>query len=161
MNKAVFLDRDGVLNKKKLDHVKSTDELEIFSYISRPIQKLHENGFLVVVITNQASINRGLTTHEKVNEIHEAIQKYLNKNNTHIDAFYYCPHRPDENCLCRKPKSGLLVKAIHDMNIDPKLSWMIGDSDSDILSGRSISSNTIKVDTNFNLEMAVDLIFRN
>ena len=104
--KTVFLDRDGIINKNRPDYVKTIDELEILE-VAESIKKLKDNGFLVVVISNQSAINRGLTNHENVKQIHSTIQEYLKKNGTKIDAFYYCPHRPDEDCDCRKPKPGL------------------------------------------------------
>ena len=145
MNKAVFLDRDGVINKERKDYVKTIDELEIFENISKCIQELKENNYLVIVITNQSAINRGLTSIQNINKIHDTIQQYLLKFNTKIDAFYFCPHRPDENCLCRKPNSGLIIQASNDFNIDLKSSWMIGDNDSDILAGKNAGCHTIKL----------------
>lgn len=158
-NKALFLDRDGVLNKNRDDYVKSIDELEIFSNIISPLKKLQKD-FLLLVITNQSAINRGLTTHQKINDIHDTIENYLVKHDVFIKKFYYCPHRPDENCVCRKPKSGLLDIAIKEFNIEPKLSWLIGDNDSDIEAGKSVGCSTIKIDNNTTLEFAVEKILQ-
>ena len=155
MNKAVFLDRDGVLNKERKDYVKTVQEIELFPNIEIPISKLQKKSFLVIVITNQSAINRGLTTHENIYAIHNFIQNYLEKFDTKINAFYYCPHKPDENCDCRKPKSGLLLKAIQDFDINPTLSWMIGDSDSDIIAGKSVGTNTAKIEKEKNLDNIV------
>ena len=152
---AVFLDRDGVLNKLKYDYVKSIDELDIFSFIPKPIKKIHSLGFLVIVVTNQSAINRGFTSHQKISGIHEKIQSFLKSFGTKVDAFYYCPHMPNESCMCRKPKPGLLFKASDDWNIDLKSSWFIGDSESDIIAGNSAGCKTIKISQNFNLENAV------
>jgi len=156
--KAIFLDRDGVINKRKDDYVKNVDELEIFPDVVSPIKKLKENRFLVIIITNQSAINRGLITHTKLEEIHHTIQKYFTDQNIELDGFYYCPHRPEEGCDCRKPKPGLLLKAIKEHNINPKLSWMIGDSESDIKAGKSIGCKTILLDVNFSLTEAVKVI---
>ena len=156
--KAVFLDRDGVINKKRDDYVKSINELEIFPFVASAIKKLNNANFQVIVITNQSAINRNIITHKKVEEIHLAIQNYLKKNQSFIDAFYYCPHRPDENCICRKPKPGLLIKAIQDFKINPKESWMMGDSNSDLESGRLVGCNVMKINNHVNLEKAVELI---
>ncbi len=156
--KAVFLDRDGVINKKRDDYVKSINELEIFPFVASAIKKLNNANFQVIVITNQSAINRNIITHKKVEEIHLAIQNYLKKNQSFIDAFYYCPHRPDENCICRKPKPGLLIKAIQDFKIDPKESWMVGDSNSDLESGRLAGCNVMKINNHINLEKTVELI---
>ena len=156
--KTVFLDRDGVINKERSDYIKSISELEIFPNVAKNIELLKNAGFLVVVITNQSAINRGLITHEMVNQIHSSIQNYLKANGTCVDGFFYCPHKPDENCNCRKPKSGLLNKAILELNIDVNSSWMIGDNDSDIEASTSIGCKAIKIDNSFSLDNAVDKI---
>jgi len=158
--KSVFLDRDGVLNKNKDDYVKNISELEIFPFISESIKKLQSVGFKIIVITNQSAINRGLMTETHLNKIHEKIQSFLIQHNTKIDYFYYCPHTPTENCSCRKPKTGLLLKAIDDFSIDINNSWFIGDRDSDIQAGRSVGCKTLKIQNNFNLEKAVNLILK-
>lgn len=154
-NKAIFLDRDGVLNKEKSDYVKIPSELELFSYIGKCIKKIHELGFLAIVITNQSAVNRGLTTHENINLIHKEIQQNLKKFGTKIDAFYYCPHTPKEFCSCRKPKTGLFDKAISDWNIDISLSWFIGDSQSDIEAGNLIGTKNILITKETNLENCI------
>ncbi len=157
LQKAVFLDRDGVINKERADYVKNTSELVILD-VANSIKKLRDDGFLVVVISNQSAVNRGLTTHENINQIHFIIQEYLKKYDTKIDAFYYCPHRPDENCRCRKPRPGLLNKAKNDLKIDLKSSWMIGDRDSDMEAARLVGCKTIKITSNCGLENAVQSI---
>jgi D-glycero-D-manno-heptose 1,7-bisphosphate phosphatase len=157
-NKAIFLDRDGVINKEKSTYVKTVSELEIFSGIANSIKKLKDAGFLVIVITNQSAVNRGLTNHDNVNYIHFNIQEYLRKNGTFIDKFYYCPHRPDENCSCRKPKPGLLLKAAGELNIDLNSSWMIGDSDSDIEAAKSAGCKSIKINSDISFTSAVKII---
>lgn len=156
--KAIFLDRDGVLNKKRDDYVKSIDELEIFPNIYESIKKFNENNFLVVIITNQSAINRKLTTSQKVDEIHQTIKNEIKKNNGIIDGIYVCPHTPHESCQCRKPKPGLLMKAIDELGIDPKLSWMVGDSDSDIMAGKNVGCKTIKIEGTMDLANATRII---
>ncbi len=158
--KAIFLDRDGVLNKNKDDYVKNISELEIFPFISGPIKKLQSAGFKIIVITNQSAINRGLMTKKHLNEIHEKIQSFLIQHNTKIDYFYYCPHTPAEHCSCRKPKTGLLLKAIDDFSINVNNSWFIGDRDSDIQAGQSVGCKTLKIQNDINLEKAVRLILK-
>ncbi|QLH07838.1 HAD family hydrolase [Nitrosopumilus ureiphilus] len=150
-NQAIFLDRDGVLNKNQIDYVKNIDELEIFPNIGECIKQINEQGYLVIVVTNQSAIGRKLTTKKNVEDIHKHIQQFLKKNNAKIDAFYYCPHLPTDNCDCRKPKSGLLVRAAHDFSIDLKNSWMIGDHDSDIEAGSNIGCKSIKISHEGNL----------
>ena len=161
MNKAIFLDRDGVINEERKDYVKTIDELKIFENISECINKLKNNNFLVIVITNQSAINRGLTTIEKINEIHNQIQNHLKKFNTKIDAFYFCPHRPDENCLCRKPNPQLIIKASNDFQIDLKSSWMIGDNDSDVFAGENAGCKGIKIKNNMDLPNTINELIKN
>ncbi len=147
-NKAIFLDRDGVLNKNRDDYVKSIKELEIFSNIGEEILKLKMKGFLIIVITNQSVINRKIITIKELEEIHSTIQKFLMKSKTSIDKFYFCPHRPDENCDCRKPKPGLILQAINEFSIDASKSWMVGDSKTDIQAGEKAGCKTILLKKN-------------
>jgi len=147
-NKAIFLDRDGVINKNRDDYVKSTKELEIFSNIGKEILKLKMKGFLIIVITNQSVINRKIITIRELEEIHSTIQKFLMKSKTSIDKFYFCPHRPDENCDCRKPKPELILQAINEFSIDVSKSWMVGDSKTDIQAGEKAGCKTILLKKN-------------
>ena len=156
--KTVFVDRDGVINQERSDYVKSISELEIYPNVAKNIKSLKDAGFLVIVITNQSAVNRGIITHEIVSQIHDSIQDHLKKYGTFLDGFYYCPHIPSENCNCRKPKPGLFQQAILELNIDLNSSWMIGDSDSDIEAADSIGCKAIKINDNFSLDNAVEKI---
>jgi len=158
MTKTVFLDRDGVLNIRSDTYVKTPDEFIILPNIASFIKKLKDAGYQIIVVTNQSCVNRGLTTNENVNKIHSKLQNHLRENNLALDAIYYCPHRPDENCGCRKPKTGLFENATKDFEIDPKESWMIGDTDSDMESGKKFGCKTIKIDKNTSFEDAINII---
>ena len=131
-NKAVFLDRDGVINKKRIDHVKSVDEIKIFSNVGDAIKLLRDKGYLVIIITNQSVIGRNIISEKKLDEIHIELKNYLKQSNTYVDSIYYCPHIPEQNCDCRKPKPGLIFEACQDFDIDLKNSYFIGDSISDL-----------------------------
>ncbi|MCV0400959.1 MAG: HAD family hydrolase [Nitrosopumilus sp.] len=157
-NKAIFLDRDGVLNKKREDYVKSIKELEIFPNIQKVILELKKRGFLIIVITNQSVINRGIITIKELEKIHLTIQKYLEEEKTKIDKFYFCPHRPNENCDCRKPKPGLILEAINEFSIDASKSWMIGDSITDIQAGKKAGCKTIFLKKNDSLIKILKII---
>lgn len=159
-NKAIFLDRDGVINKNHSDYVKDISELEILSNVEKSIKLLRDYGFIILVITNQSAINRGLTSDTKVQQIHDNIQNHLKTNNTYIDKFYYCPHRPDENCDCRKPQPGLILKAVDEFDIDLQKSWLIGDSESDIKAANAVNCRSIKIEPGLNLENATNIILK-
>ena len=131
-SKAVFLDRDGVINEKRDDHVKNISEFKIFSGVGDAIKLLRDKGYLVIIITNQSAIGRKIISEKKLDEIHTEFKNYLNQHDTYVDSIYYCPHTPEENCSCRKPKPGLLIKATNDFGINLEESYFIGDSESDL-----------------------------
>ncbi|MGH9922714.1 MAG: D-glycero-beta-D-manno-heptose 1,7-bisphosphate 7-phosphatase [Nitrososphaerales archaeon] len=155
MNKAVFLDRDGVINENRFDYVKSVAEFKFLPSAAEAIRLLNSDGFLVVIVTNQSAVNRGLLSIEELEKIHHFMLTELSKYGCRIDAIYYCPHKPDENCSCRKPQPGLLKKAILDLSVDPKFSWLIGDSDADEEAARKAGINSVIIRTNGNLLDAV------
>ena len=133
MTKAIFLDRDGVINQERKDYVK----FRILDKTSDAINIIKNNGFLVIIITNQSAINRKLLSVETLNKIHEKLQSYLEKYDTSFDGVYFCPHTPSENCECRKPKPGLILQAVTDFQIDLSESYMVGDSETDIQAARN------------------------
>ncbi|MCK9351775.1 MAG: HAD-IIIA family hydrolase [Candidatus Pacebacteria bacterium] len=132
--KAVFFDRDGVLNKKAPPHEYVTDfnRFEWNEGAKELIKEARSLGYQIIVISNQQGIAKGKMTKKFVDELHEKMNGDLRSVGTKIDAFYYCPHLENEGCACRKPKSGLFWKAIRDHRIDPARSFTIGDSESDI-----------------------------
>ena len=151
MKKAIFLDRDGVINLEKKDYVKSIKEFQMIDNVPKAIATLKEKGFLIIVITNQSAINRKLLKIEVLNEIHNHLQKILRNNNTSIDYFYFCPHKPDEKCNCRKPNPGMLLKAAQEHDIDMNQSFMIGDSLTDIQAAKKAGCEGILLNQNQSL----------
>lgn len=143
--KALFIDRDGVINVNRDDYVKSWDEFEFLPGAKEAIKKINDSDWLLIIITNQSPIGRGIFSPETLDKIHKLMLKELSDFGGHIDAIYYCPHHPDDNCDCRKPKPGLILKAGKDFNIDLSASWMIGDSDSDLTAGRAAGCKVKKV----------------
>jgi D-glycero-D-manno-heptose 1,7-bisphosphate phosphatase len=137
-SRAIFLDRDGVITKERKDYVKCVGEVEMIPHVAESLVRLNSLNFKTIIITNQSAINRGLTTHAEVAKIHDLVLKYLLSRGFKVDAVYYCPHRPDENCDCRKPKPGLFQKAAIDFDLDLKHSWLVGDKESD----REAAKNT-------------------
>ena len=143
MNKAIFFDRDGVLNVE----VGYLHEVEKFQWIDgahEAIKLCNDNKILAIVVTNQSGVARGFYTENDVKKIHAFMQDDLKKIGAHIDAFYYCPHHPEgiidaykKNCECRKPKAGMILQACSDFNIDKKISILIGDGKRDIESAEN------------------------
>jgi D-glycero-D-manno-heptose 1,7-bisphosphate phosphatase len=153
MNKSVFLDRDGVINKRpnKHDYVKSWAEFELLPDVIPALKILKENGYLIVVISNQRGVARGLMTPEDVIDIHSNLNSYLNAQGTGIDAFYFCPHDYSHTCTCRKPAPGLINQAVKELNIDLAKSCFIGDSDNDRLCGKNAGVLTKIISPNSSL----------
>lgn len=131
----VFLDRDGVINIDSDDYIKSVSEFQLIDGSAEAIKLLNLNGYAVVVVTNQAIIGRGIATVEAVEEINEHMTQELLKRGAKINKIYYCPHAPEENCNCRKPKPGLIQKAFEELPLDESHAFMIGDRKTDIEAG--------------------------
>ena len=148
-NIAFFLDRDGVINKERKDYVKDINEFEIIDGSLEAIKLIKENGFFVVIITNQSAINRGIISIEKLSSIHKLLSDRLEiEFKTRFDGIYFCPHTPEENCQCRKPKPGLLLQAAKELNIDLEKSVMIGDSQKDVDAARAVKCKSILLKNN-------------
>ncbi len=158
--KAIFIDRDGVINYNRPDYVKSWDEFEFIPGAKEAIKRINESDKLLIIITNQSPIGRGIFTPNKLDEIHILMLAELSEFGCHIDAIYYCPHHPDDNCDCRKPKPGLILRAARDLNIDLRECWMIGDSDSDLKAGAAAGCKTMKVSVKQPLIKIVDRILK-
>lgn len=154
---AVFLDRDGVINKE-VGFLNHREQFTLLPGAGEAIRKLNREGILVVVVTNQPVLARGECTTEELRAIHARMDYVLGKQGAYIDRLYYCPHHPDKGfpgevpelkitCSCRKPEIALLLQAKADMNIDMEGSWMVGDRTGDILAGSRAGLRTILVQT--------------
>jgi len=143
--KAVFLDRDGVICGNRDDHVKSWDEFQFLPHAKEAIARLTRAGLPVVVITNQAIINRGITPASVVEDIHRRMIAEVKAHGGRIARVYYCPHRPDEHCPCRKPQPGMLLQAAQDLDINLKLSYLIGDAVADIQAAQAVGAKAYMV----------------
>ncbi len=151
--KAIFLDRDGTINKY-IGFLRDINEFELLPKASEAIRKINESEYLAIVVSNQPVIARGELTVEGLDEIHNKMETLLGKDGAYVDDIFYCPHHPDRGfdgevmelkivCGCRKPKPGMLLQAAEKYNIDLAQSWMIGDSERDILAGKSAGCKTI------------------
>ena len=132
MNKAIFLDRDGVINKE-IGYVYRVEDFVITDDILPSLKKLQSAGFIFIIITNQSGIAKELYTHDDVKKVHAHLLKIMQENSISISEIYYCCHHPDvEPCICRKPDSGMVEKAMARFDIDPSQSFFIGDKERDI-----------------------------
>lgn len=166
MNKAIFLDRDGVICEDS-NYVSSFSKLHIFEFSKAAVDLMHKKGYKVIVISNQSAVARGMMKEDDLIKINEYI-----KEKTGVDKIYYCPHLPPENkenppyriyCHCRKPDIGMIKQAEKEFTIDLKLSYMVGDRKTDILAGKKAGLKTIyiKNEKNEEVEINSDMEFDN
>jgi D-glycero-D-manno-heptose 1,7-bisphosphate phosphatase len=132
MSKMIILDRDGVINHDSDDYIKSPEEWMPIPGSLEAITLLKKAGYLVTIASNQSGIARGLFSEQTLQDIHAKMTQLLAMRGVSIDGIYYCPHDPQANCICRKPKSGMLIKIAQDFDIDLKQTPFVGDSISDI-----------------------------
>lgn len=158
MDKAVFLDRDGTINKE-VTYLYRPEDLVILPGVPEAVKILHDNGFHILVVTNQAGIARGYYTVEDMHRLHQYLNEQLKKDGAWIDAFYYCPHHPEHGigayrkaCRCRKPDTGMFEMAEQEYKIDKKHSYMIGDKRIDVQAGRNYGIKSILVGTGYGRE---------
>lgn len=134
MNKAVFLDRDGTINVE-VDYLHETEKLIFIKGVPQALAQLKRMGYMLVVVSNQSGIGRGYYSATEVERLHEYMNMLLKEQEASIDAFYYCPHVEQDHCHCRKPQTGMIEQAVKDMNIDLKQSYVVGDKETDVLTG--------------------------
>ncbi|MBN2524019.1 MAG: HAD-IIIA family hydrolase [Bacteroidales bacterium] len=172
--KAIFLDRDGVINKET-GYISKPEDISLYDFSARAIKKLNSSEYKSILITNQSSIARGLITLGDLKSIHNKLETSLIQEGAKLDAIYFCPHHPDRNlpgtrseyiadCMCRKPKPGLLLDAAFHFNIDLSSSFMIGDSERDIQAGINAGCTTSGVMTGYGLRnttIVPDFFFAN
>ena len=150
--KAVFLDRDGTINKY-VGFLRDIDQFELIPGVAEAIRRINSSGYLAIVVTNQPVIARGEVTVPELQLIHNKMETLLGIEGAYLDAIYYCPHHPHKgyegevpelkiDCDCRKPKPGMLIKAAEDFNISLEESWMIGDGENDVQAGKAAGCKT-------------------
>ncbi|MEO6883174.1 MAG: HAD family hydrolase [Bacteroidia bacterium] len=159
-NKAVFLDRDGVLNREKGDYIYALEEFEILPEVLETLLFWQEKKYIFVVITNQGGINKGIYGHEDVEKLHDFLKNKLAEKNIFIHEIYYCPHHPDQtNCICRKPDSLLVEKGLARFNIDASKSFFIGDKLRDVQAAEKAGVKGILIEANSPLSEVKKIIF--
>lgn len=157
--RAIFLDRDGVLNEE-VDQLARVEDFKIYEFAAEAVKKINKTDFMAIVVSNQPMIAKGFMTEKDVDDVHKKLETELGLKGVKIDAIYYCPHHPEKGfagerselkieCTCRKPAPGLFFEAKKDLNINLKKSYMIGDQTADILAGERAGCKTILVKTGY------------
>ncbi len=142
MNKAIFLDRDGTLIEDK-HYLNDVNNVVFLPDVLKSLKALHKEGFLLIIVTNQSGVARGLVSIENIEAIHNKIAETCLKAGCPIAAFYYSPHGPDSNHPSRKPNPGMLLQAARDLKIDLQSSWMVGDKIIDLEAGLNAGCKSI------------------
>lgn len=151
--KAIFLDRDGTINKY-VGFLRKEEELELLPGVAEAVRTINQSGYLAIVVTNQPVIARGEVTVSQLQEIHNKMETLLGLEGAYVDAVFYCPHHPHKGyegevpelkmeCDCRKPKPGMLLQAAEQYHIDLERSWMVGDSENDVQAGKAAGCQTV------------------
>lgn len=162
MNKAVFLDRDGIINVEIGDYIKRFEDFTLTKQLGEGLKMLQDMGFLLIIITNQGGLAKNLYTVQELDKMHDFLKQEMQKFNVHFTEIYHCPHHPDYNgkCLCRKPDSQMLEKAIARFNIDPTQSYFIGDKQRDVDAGEKVGVKGILVEANTPMVEVIPLLQR-
>jgi D-glycero-D-manno-heptose 1,7-bisphosphate phosphatase len=152
MNKVAFLDRDGVINRELGDYVFSPERFEFTEGLFPALRLLQEKGYQLIVITNQGGIAKGRYGHEAVEQTHAYMQAKLEEEGVQLTAIYYCPHHDTVSaCLCRKPGSLMLEKAIARCKVDVSQSFMIGDNPRDVQAAEQVGLKGVLIKANENM----------
>lgn len=147
MHPALFLDRDGVIFENRMDYVKSVAEVAFIPGALEALARFAARGHHTVIVTNQSAIGRGLLTLATLEAIHAHMLQHITTAGGRIDSIYVCPHHPADNCTCRKPAPGLLMRAAQELGIDLSASVLIGDNVTDVLAARAVGTQPILVNT--------------
>jgi D-glycero-D-manno-heptose 1,7-bisphosphate phosphatase len=148
---AIFLDRDGTIIRE-VDYLCAVEQVEVLPGVTQALRLLRERGFKLVMVTNQSVIARGGLSEAGLSEIHAALSARLSADGASLDAIYYCPHHPTEgigeflvSCDCRKPNTGMIDRAAHDLDLDPGRSYVVGDQMTDVELARKVGAGAILI----------------
>ncbi|HEK21398.1 MULTISPECIES: D-glycero-alpha-D-manno-heptose-1,7-bisphosphate 7-phosphatase [unclassified Mucilaginibacter] len=157
--KAVFLDRDGVLNREMGDYVCKFEDFHVLDNFDA-LKELQDRGYLLLVATNQGGLAKGWYSEEELAKMHRHLKQVYHERGVELTDFFYCPHHPNftGDCDCRKPKPGLLLQGIEKYNIDPAKSYFIGDRDRDVEAGEAAGVKGILIDSDQPISTVLDLI---
>src|SRR5476651_2468368 len=158
-NKAIFLDRDGVLNKELGDYVCRVEDFIVLDNFES-LKTLQDRGYLLIVATNQGSLAKGWYTEADLAKMHQLLRDTYKAHGVEFTDIFYCPHHPDFTgpCDCRKPKPGLLLQGIAKYNIDPSLSYFIGDRERDVEAGTAAGVKGILINSDQPISTVLDQI---
>lgn len=157
INKALFLDRDGVINKERGEYTFKISDFEILPSVASTLKIATDLGYKLIIITNQGGIAKGLYTHDDVNQVHDFLCSELKKNEVEITDIFYSPHHQDySKSLDRKPGSLMLEKAMAIYNIDSSKSFMIGDSERDVIASEKVGVKGFKIKPNSDINFIID-----
>lgn len=159
-NKAIFLDRDGVLNKELGDYVCRVEDFKVLEHNYVTLKQLQDKGYILIVITNQGGLAKGWYSRETLNAMHDHLKASYEANGVHFAEIYYCNHHPEYNgkCLCRKPGSLMLEKALARFEIDPSASYFIGDRERDVIAGELAGVKGILINSDQPISEILDQI---
>jgi len=159
MTKAVFLDRDGVINKERGEYTFKISDFQFIRGVEDVLKEFQKRGYVLIIITNQSGIAKGKYTHHDFLKVTDYMVSYLAEKQVKITAVYYCPHHDEVGkCLCRKPDSLLIEKAIARYAIDPASSFLIGDRERDIAAAEKTGVNGIKINSNISMKSLLNFI---
>jgi D-glycero-D-manno-heptose 1,7-bisphosphate phosphatase len=151
----VLLDRDGTVIRER-HYLSRPSEVELLPGVASGLRYLRKLGLGLVVVTNQSGVARGFFDPEQLDRIHQCLGRLLAAEQIHLDGIYYCPHTPEDNCLCRKPRPQLVELAAAEHGFDPRLSFVVGDKPCDVQLGRNVGATTILVQTGYGRQVAAD-----
>jgi D-glycero-D-manno-heptose 1,7-bisphosphate phosphatase len=151
----IILDRDGTIIEER-EYLSEPDQVTLIPGAGAALRELQQMGFGLVVITNQSGVGRGIFDHDQLERVHQRFKQLLDCEGVRLDGVYVCPHAPDDNCACRKPKLGLIEKAAKELGFKVHDSIVIGDKAGDIEMGRSVGALTFLVRTGYGAQVAAD-----